>query len=290
MASAKVDIWNRALSRIGITDRLESGDDTEIAERPDAEQCDVHYDDCLKEVLEAKHWPFALRQRALTEIGEQSETFAYGDSADNATFEVTSAFLDASQLTVTHIGASGTETELSSDDGDYVLTLSEVEGENDTIELDTALIASESVRLTVTKTLVGWDYIYGLPGDCVTPVAVLHSDVRYSLYAKENRIPFAVVPNDAGDGFLFACDYASGDIDALEYVMHFTNVAAMPAHFVNALVYRLAMELALGIKRDEGLHARMAQRYEAALSQADAQAFSVGFDQDPPTPSESARG
>src|SRR5690242_13741948 len=65
MASqTKVDIWNRALDRIGETEEIEDEDDSCLA----AAKCQRHYDDCLGEVLESFPWPFAKGQAQLAEL------------------------------------------------------------------------------------------------------------------------------------------------------------------------------------------------------------------------------
>jgi hypothetical protein len=59
-----VDIWNRALNRIGQTERVESPDADSIAARV----CDDHYDDCRDEALELRAWRWAKKQVACAEL------------------------------------------------------------------------------------------------------------------------------------------------------------------------------------------------------------------------------
>ena len=57
----KVGIWNRALSRIGETVRVQIETDTTAA----AEACETHYDDCRREVFQSADWDFAIKQAEL---------------------------------------------------------------------------------------------------------------------------------------------------------------------------------------------------------------------------------
>jgi hypothetical protein len=63
-SGTKVDIWNRALDRIGETETIEDESDDRLA----AAVCGRHYDDCLVEVLEDFPWPFAKGQAELAEL------------------------------------------------------------------------------------------------------------------------------------------------------------------------------------------------------------------------------
>jgi hypothetical protein len=63
-SAVKVDIWNRALDRIGETETIEDEDEDRLA----AAVCRRHYDDCLGEVLEDFPWPFAKGQAEIAEL------------------------------------------------------------------------------------------------------------------------------------------------------------------------------------------------------------------------------
>lgn len=63
ISNSKVAIWNRALSRIQQTKLIESEDERTTA----AEQCRLHYGDCLGQVLERARWPFATKQSSLAQ-------------------------------------------------------------------------------------------------------------------------------------------------------------------------------------------------------------------------------
>jgi len=60
--ASKVQLWNRALDRIGETDAIE----TETEDRLAAGICNRHHDDCLLQVFESSPWPFATKQASLS--------------------------------------------------------------------------------------------------------------------------------------------------------------------------------------------------------------------------------
>ena len=57
-SAVKVDVWNRALNRIGQTEWIED----EGADQLAAAVCRKHWDDCLGEALELRDWDFARKQ------------------------------------------------------------------------------------------------------------------------------------------------------------------------------------------------------------------------------------
>ncbi len=272
-------MWNRALQRIGSTTRVsDENDDSE-----EAYACDTNYDDLLRELLEGRIWPWALREAPLTAIDSQLVTHD-GDGAQ-VNFNIPAAYVDSQQVEVVHIDNAGTETTLDPD-GDY--TFSE---DGEYVVLDDVPAADEDVRITVTTSRVGWEHVYGLPADCVTPVLVLEAEMRRSVYPVANRIPFEVMANDGGDGLVLCCDSAEEDIEALQYVADLDNVAMMPRKFVDALVARLAMELATAIKKDNRLRREIEEEdFEPALSEASANAQRIGHDRETMTPSLVERG
>lgn len=138
----------------------------------------------------------------------------------------------------------------------------------------------------------GWECVYALPTDCVTPLALLAEDERIGLFGKDAKHPFAVMDNDDGDGALLCTDLDNGDDDfeVLEYVGLHEHVVSMPRTFVDALVWLLAAELADSLKKDSQDADRCLGRFEYALALATVAAF-AGQQQDPEpsTPSIAAR-
>jgi hypothetical protein len=285
ISAGAVQIWNRALSRIGQSTRLQSVDDTD---EEAAEAGRLHWEDVLLQTLQSRHWPWAMRTRQLAEITDQSDTIAYADAlAPYTVFTVPVAFIDSTQLEVVHISSGGVETTLEATT-DYTMD-DEVVGAPRTITLAVALGAGESVRLTVTWARNGWAYIYPEPADCALPVACLPPDTRYSQITPEQRIEWDRLPNDSGDGFLIATDLAAEDF-VLEYVAIITNVLLMPRLFVECLVWGMAAEFALALKRDEKLYLRMRSLYDAAVIDAFANSLNARHEAEQTTPSIAARG
>jgi len=76
-----VDVWNRALDRIGQSKPIANEDDGSLA----AAVCKRHYPDCLDEALELRDWPFARGQAALAQLDGVSRAgwvYAYALPSD----------------------------------------------------------------------------------------------------------------------------------------------------------------------------------------------------------------
>ncbi len=285
ISASAVQVWNRALSRVGHSDRLQSVDDDDAA----AAACADHWDDILREVLAAREWPWAIRESQPTEVTTQSSTTAYASLVSPyEQVTIPAAFVDVSQLEVVHIDASDDETTLE-EGTDYTLD-DVVEGASRTLTLDTALGVGESVRITVTTERQGWTYLYRQPDDCVLPLALEPPDTRLAQLAVESRSAFAQMDDDAGTGFLL-CSNLAPDAVVLHYIRFRDHVPSMPRAFVNALAWRLAGELADSLRKDTQLAERCLQRYDQAASVAFAEALNIGNPGPPPTtPGISARG
>jgi hypothetical protein len=187
MAATVVEIWNRALTKIGETRRVITVTDTDVT----ATTCALHWSDIRDEVLSDFPWPFAAQQVALVE--------------------------------------------------------------------------------DVTVTRVGWEHVYTLPVDFLVARAVLNGDTRQSLLPGEMRVPFEVILNDAGDERLLACDLTEDDIDALEYTAQVVDPTLYSAAFCDAVAWRLAVELALGLLKDAQKAGACLQMYQRKVSEAFAQ-------------------
>jgi hypothetical protein len=115
---------------------------------------------------------------------------------------------------------------------------------------------------------VGWAYVYELPKDCLLPRALLAEGMRIGLISSEQRIPFDIVSNDDGDGRLLCCDLGPTDFEVLEYTRDLENPVMFPPDFEDALAWRLAVELALGQRKDPRLAQTMQQGFAGAVSEA----------------------
>lgn len=286
-SASNIAIWNRALGRIGVTDLLESEADT----RPDAEACRLAYDDVVHELFASRHWPWAMRQRPLSAIDEQVSEDA-GNSVQTQ-FDVPYAFLDPSQLTVEQVdGGSATTLTVGVD---YTVT-PPGEGTLGYVTTTVAVPTGQSLRVTVQTVRSGWAHVFRLPADCVTPVALLYRqgsqcrELRFDHLPGYARLEYAIMADDAGTGQLLCANVHENDIDGLLYVAHIPNVAAWPRHFVDAVVWRLASEIAHPLKKDTQLAEYCLRRFEASLDEASARAQDAESLHETITPSLAVRG
>lgn len=109
----------------------------------------------------------------------------------------------------------------------------------------------------VTRT--DWANVFTLPSDCLAARYVVVPGCRNP--AAEDRQPFEVEANDAGDGQVLLCDL---DAPELVYTAALTDPTRWPPTFCTALVTALAAQLALAIRKDTAL-ARVLQGFADAL-------------------------
>lgn len=127
----------------------------------------------------------------------------------------------------------------------------------------------------------GWEYAYAVPSPCVAP-RYIWSGVRNP--AREARIPFAI-EHDAVFGRVLLTDQEDAQ---LIFTARVDVVALFPPLFVQALAWKLAAELALGLSVKPQVGMVMEQKYEAAVAVAAAVAFRDQQD-DVPLAAESIR-
>lgn len=136
----------------------------------------------------------------------------------------------------------------------------------------------------------GWEYVYVMPDDCVTPLALLAEDERTSQLSKAARTKYQIQSDDNGVRKLILSDIEPDDLAALEYVAVIEEIAAYPRAFVDALVWLLASELAMAIPKNMALAGQMRQQFYAELHMAAAQAENENeHDEEQDTPSIAAR-
>lgn len=139
----------------------------------------------------------------------------------------------------------------------------------------------------------GWEYVYTLPADCVTPLALLPEDTHLDETPIDDRIPFAVMVNDAGDGLLLCsnADQSAEDFAVLEYTSRVVLPRLWPRLFLEAVVWWLASKLANVLPKDPAKAAACMQAHEAAIRAAVAGSDNARQrDPEPATPYMSARG
>lgn len=280
-AASSVGICNIALSHIGENVFLQALSEPSAA----AKVCDFHYADVLSECLEYAEWPWAILQRPLAEVTTETESHDYNAAVSLTQFSILASFLDGSQVVVTHTDNASIET-IYVEGTDYTIA-----GGHETFALTSALTTGENVTAVITHSRSGWDYLYALPADCVTPIAILHSGTRDNLIAHDSKNEFAIMLSDSKESYYVCTNVAAGDFDYFEYVSNVTHVLAMSRKFVKAVAWRLAVDLALSIKKDKSFSDYCRQRYEAAIDEASAYEMNKGQDSvEPTTPSITARG
>jgi hypothetical protein len=117
----------------------------------------------------------------------------------------------------------------------------------------------------------GWEYVYTLPVDFLAARFLVCGESRIDLTDPDNRYPYEIMLNAAGTAKVFCCDLSATDIDALEYTALVTTVSLFPAAFVDALAWRMAVELAAAIPKDANLAKMAFQMYRAQVEMAFAQ-------------------
>jgi hypothetical protein len=274
-----------ALDKIGENAELQSETDPKQAVRV----LTRNWDRCLREVFGSHTWSWARRKRSLSQVDSQSDAIDMDGVMTGAT--VPFAFVDASDIEVVRIAVGGAETVLTTDD--YALSLDEGSGEY-IVTPNTLPSAGEQIRITVTTSREGWEHVYQLPEDCVTPIALLGEDERIDLLSVEDRIEFAIEANNKRDGKLLCCDIDDDDLEALEYTAVIDNPTVWSALFVDAVAWRLAAELALSIKKDKALQKAIMDPkegdYTIALERAQVEDLNIGHTFDPVSPSLAVRG
>lgn len=275
--ASKLQVWNRAARAAGETQRIEALDDTGVVA---ATLADV-FEDLAREAFTAREWSWATVQSPLTEVSAQS--ISYLGDGGQVDFRVPYDIgPDASQLTVTVNGV------LAVLGAGYTYT-PPTDGFSAKATFIAAPAAASTVVLTVTTTRVGWDFVFTMPDDCVRPLALLCQGERRADVQPRYRTPFAVVPNNGRTGYLICAN--TDQFTAFEYVAFVVETSMWPAHFVEAVVLRLAAHLLDAVKKSPGEAMAMMQRYEAAVGKASAVANN-GMGQPPhfPSPGLAARG
>lgn len=283
ISASKLHVWNRALDRIGETESLQAEDERV----PAALVCEHHYDDIVKEVFEARMWRWPRRHAAITDIAEQTETTA--GTGSQTVFAITFSVQDTLNLTVELLDSAGVYTELAAVTG-YTFTPSGSGFSATVTPVAGAPTANESIRVTLDDGRVGWKHIYSVPADMVTPVALLPEDTRFDTLAFRERLEYEVYPNGAGDAFVLCCNVPATDFEALEYIALIDNVRIWPRTFLECIIWRLAVELALALPKDIKLARDNMGQYYLSLEIAAARDFNIGQSSaEPTTPSIAAR-
>lgn len=140
----------------------------------------------------------------------------------------------------------------------------------------------------------GWEHVYSLPTDCVTPIALLPEDTKFADLAVGDRIPFEIMSDDDGEGQLLCTNASLDDADfaVLEYVAFIDDVGAWSGMFMDAVAWRLAVELSAALTKKETQADWCMRNYAMAIAAArdhQANTGNRGRDTAPTTPSIAAR-
>lgn len=284
MAESKIDTWNQALSRIGETKFLLSENDTSIP----AKVCRLYWDRTLKEVFEKHRWQFASTEASLSRIDEQTVTYDANSTPDTdnseTKFPITFAFVTADLLVEL---AGVTQTIGSSND--YTVTDNQEDAGSSFVQMVVAPGVGVILKLTMSFERQGWDYLYSLPSDLVRVTAVIFNGIRHDAVAEANRSQFAVLPRPDKKSMMLASNQGTAGV-MLEYIALIDHVPAWPALFHDVVIWRLAAELAMPLKKSAAERARCMQGYAYALSQARAADSNQKQSRRAQTPSLQARG
>lgn len=130
------------------------------------------------------------------------------------------------------------------------------------------------VLATSTEERAGWEYAFAMPSDCLVP-QYIYTGIRNP--APASRLRFAQELNDAGDGYLILGDFDS-TTSPLVYTSRIENVRLFPPMFADAVAWRLAVDLALGLTVKPQVGLAMRQGYQIALNRAIASDLRLGED------------
>lgn len=127
--------------------------------------------------------------------------------------------------------------------------------------------ATRSAALSVSAEAVdGWAYVYAYPDNCAYLLAVAEAGQDATrLPVKALRRPFGLVAAADGESLLVASNVPEA---RAWYTVNVTNPHFGDALFQDALAWRVAAELGLGLKADPQLSVNAGNQYRLALSKA----------------------
>lgn len=135
-------------------------------------------------------------------------------------------------------------------------------------------------RLTLAESMEsrdGWEFAYAMPSDCLVP-RYIWTGIRNP--TPQQRTPFAVELNATNSGYLVLADsrtsFADSEAPLLVYTARVETVALFPPLFADAVAWKLACDLTLGLAVKPQLLPAMAQGYAIALNKAIASDLRVG--------------
>lgn len=121
----------------------------------------------------------------------------------------------------------------------------------------------------------GWAFVYDLPSDCLAPRRII-PPIRSE--AREQQIAWAL-EDDSTYGRVLLTDWSDAE---LEYTRAEETVALFSPLFCDALAWRLACDLALGLAVKPQLLPTFERKYQLALATAKAAALNERQEDVPP--------
>jgi len=251
----KVDVWNRALQYIGENEVLQDPDDDS---RLAAVLCNKYWEDALEDVLSEHSWSFARQAAAMNyEVAQWDSSATYA-----------------------------ADVYVRTDNGVVWKSLQPANTGNDpTTTFGTWWSYDHAIA-------PGWQYVYALPDNCVKPLWLLGEGERIAQLQPDSWRPFAIFADSDLEGSVLACDVEfESDPFVLEYVGLHEYVPGWPRWFLEAVAWRLARYLALGLRKDPTVALSLCEeQYEKALAKARQKTHeSAVEDQELDTPTLAAR-
>lgn len=141
---------------------------------------------------------------------------------------------------------------------------------------------------TIAETRTGWEYVYQLPADCLTPRRIYPGQRRVT---PDLEIPFDVEGRDGGSGLSGRVLLTDQPEAELIYTAECPNVALWTPAFVQAVAWALAVKLALVVPVKPALAAQAEAKALQALKRAQAAEMNARReDVEPPSPLTTSRG
>lgn len=129
----------------------------------------------------------------------------------------------------------------------------------------------------------GWTYCYSLPSDCLVAREIWSGERRPSV---KDRIVFSIEDNTSAR--ILLTDAAT---PTLIYTYRVENGLLFSAAFSEALAWKMAVDLALALRKDGSIYAQAKSEAELALQRAMVQSVNEQvYDRDPPSATLLARG
>ena len=122
---------------------------------------------------------------------------------------------------------------------------------------------NQSLGLIADESVIGWDYLYKFPADCLAPRRIYNAET----VGLTERQEFKAMQSPATGSVVIAAKISPC---YLEYTAKIADVAMYDSSFVDALAWRLAAELAHPLMGNADAGMKFLQIYERVLINAKA--------------------